>query len=61
MEIKIQISDAVYAQLLSGTKRVQGSIAMVNAKEGNFIFIKTKLDAEDVMKRLKSEKGILVF
>lgn len=36
MEIKIQISDAVYAQLLSGTKRVQGSIAMVNAQEGNF-------------------------
>ena len=36
MEIKIQISDAVYAQLLNGTKRVQGSIAMVNAKEGNF-------------------------
>lgn len=36
MEIKIQISDAVYAQLLNGTKRVQGSIAMVNAQEGNF-------------------------
>lgn len=32
----------------------------VNAKEGNFIFIKTNIDAEDVMKRLKSEKGILV-
>ena len=32
----------------------------VNAKEGNFIFIKTNLDAEEVMKRLKSEKGILV-
>ena len=32
----------------------------VNAKEGNFVFIKTKTDAEEVMKRLKSEAKILV-
>ncbi len=32
----------------------------VNAKEGNFIFIKTKLDAEEIMHRLKRDKGILV-
>ena len=36
MEIKIQISDAVYAQLLNGSTRIKGSIGLVNSKEGNF-------------------------
>ena len=36
MEIKIQISDAVYAQLLNGSKRMRGSIGLVSPKEGNF-------------------------
>ncbi|MGN0681971.1 MAG: pyridoxal phosphate-dependent aminotransferase [Candidatus Fimisoma sp.] len=33
---------------------------IVNAKEGNFIFVKTKTDAETVKRRLKDEKKILV-
>ncbi len=36
MEIKIQINDAVYAKLLNGTSRIQGSIGLVNPTEGNF-------------------------
>ncbi len=36
MEIKIQLSDAVYKALLAGTNRVQGSIGLVSPKEGNF-------------------------
>lgn len=36
MEVKIQISDNVYAQLLNGTKRVRGTIGLVNPVEGNF-------------------------
>lgn len=36
MEVKIQISDAVYAQLLNGSTRIKGSIGLVNSKEGNF-------------------------
>lgn len=33
---------------------------IVNAKEGNFIFVKTKTDAEAVRRKLKDEKKILV-
>lgn len=36
MEVRIQISDAVYASLLGGTKRVQGTIGLVSPTEGNF-------------------------
>ena len=36
MEVKIQISDEVYAKMLNGSTRVRGSIALVNPKEGNF-------------------------
>lgn len=36
MTVKIQISDAVYASLLNGTKRIQGTLALVNPTEGNF-------------------------
>ena len=36
MIIQLQISDAVYASLLNGTARVQGTIALVNPNEGNF-------------------------
>ena len=36
MEVKIQISDAVYASLLGGTRRIQGTIALVSPYEGNF-------------------------
>ncbi len=36
MTIKIQLSDAVYKALLTGQNRIQGSIGLVNTKEGNF-------------------------
>lgn len=36
MEVKIQISDVVYAQLLNGSTRIKGSIALVSPKKGNF-------------------------
>ena len=36
MTVNIQISDAVYASLLNGTKRIQGTLALVNPTEGNF-------------------------
>ena len=34
MTINIQISDAVYAKLLNGTSRIQGSIGLVSPTEG---------------------------
>ena len=34
MEIKLQVSDAVYAQLLNKNKRIQGTLA--SPTEGNF-------------------------
>lgn len=36
MNVIIQLPDEVYANLLSGNKRIRGSIALVNPKEGNF-------------------------
>ena len=36
MIIQLQLSDAVYASLLNGTARVQGTIALVNPNDGNF-------------------------
>ena len=36
MNITLQISDATYASLLNGTKRIQGTLALVNPMEGNF-------------------------
>ena len=36
MEVRIQISDSVYAQLLNKNKRIQGTLALANPTEGNF-------------------------
>ena len=36
MEVRIQISDAVYAQLLNKNKRIQGTLALASPTEGNF-------------------------
>jgi hypothetical protein len=36
MNVNIQLPDEVYANLLKGNKRIRGSIALVNPKEGNF-------------------------
>lgn len=36
MNVTIQISDATYAKLLSGNRRIQGTLALANPTEGNF-------------------------
>ena len=36
MTIKLQLPDAVYASLLKGNARMQGTIALVSPREGNF-------------------------
>ena len=36
MNVNIQISDAVYAQLLNGKTRIQGTLALAGPTEGNF-------------------------
>ena len=36
MEVRIQIADSVYAELLNGNKRIQGSIGLVSPECGNF-------------------------
>ena len=36
MEVRIQISDRAYAQLLNGTRRLQGTLALASPTEGNF-------------------------
>ena len=36
MIVKIQLSDSAYAQLLFGTKRLQGTLALASPTEGNF-------------------------
>jgi len=36
MEVKIQIADSVYAELLNGSKRIRGTIGLVSPKKGNF-------------------------
>ena len=36
MEVRIQISDTVYTQLLQGNKRIAGSLVLDNPLQGNF-------------------------
>ena len=36
MEVKIQIADSVYLELLNGSKRIRGTIGLVSPKKGNF-------------------------
>jgi hypothetical protein len=36
MTIKLQLPDDVYASLLKGNARMQGTIALVSPREGNF-------------------------
>ena len=36
MEVRIQISDTVYTQLLQGNKRIEGSLILDNPLQGNF-------------------------
>ena len=44
MTIKLQLPDAVYASLLKGNARVQGTIALVSPREGNFNVHSRKLN-----------------
>ena len=36
MKISVQLPDAVYAKLLNGNTRIQGTLALMNPTEGNF-------------------------
>ena len=36
MEIKLQLSNKVYQQLVAGGNRIQGSLGLVSPTEGNF-------------------------
>lgn len=36
MNVTIQINDTTYAKLLSGNRRIQGTLALANPTEGNF-------------------------
>ena len=36
MIVNIQLSDSAYAQLLNGSKRMQGTLFLANPTEGNF-------------------------
>ena len=36
MEIRLQLSDNVYQQLVASGKRIQGSLGLVSPTEGNF-------------------------
>lgn len=57
MEIKIQISDAVYAKLLNGYGRVKGSIGLVSPKRGNFNAYGNKAVTAPLRKYMKLPHG----
>ena len=41
-------------------EKLESAGYFVNAKEGNFVFIKPKTDADKIVRRMKEEKGILI-
>lgn len=47
MNVTIQISDATYASLLNGTRRIEGSIGLVSPTEGNFNEYRRRRDNPD--------------
>lgn len=57
MNIKLQISDEVYKNLLAGSSRVRGSIALVNPKEGNFNAWRSHVDKREERKYIKLPHG----
>lgn len=57
MYVKIQIADSVYQQLVSGTKRIQGTLALSNPTEGNFNAHKKTLQHKPGMRYLKLPHG----
>lgn len=48
MNVTIQISDATYASLLNGTRRIEGSIGLVSPTEGNFNEYRRRRDNPDI-------------
>ena len=57
MYIKIQIADSVYQQLVSGNKRIQGTLALSNPTEGNFNAHKKTWQHKPGMRYLKLPHG----
>lgn len=57
MNIKLQISDEVYKNLLAGGSRVKGSIALVSPKEGNFNAWRSAKGKREVRKYIKLPHG----
>ena len=56
--------DELVAKQLEGKQYLVDSLRekgyLVNVKEGNFVFIKAKTNVDDVVRRMKSEKKILI-
>ena len=56
--------EGLVAKQLEGKKYMVDTLReagyTVNAGEGNFVFIKPKHDADEIVKRMKAEKGILI-
>ena len=57
MYVKIQIADSVYQQLVSGNKRIQGTLALSNPTEGNFNAHKKTWQHKPGMRYLKLPHG----
>lgn len=57
MNINLQISDEVYKNLLAGSSRVTGTIALVSPSEGNFSAWKSKRNKGEVRKFIKLPHG----
>lgn len=57
MYVKIQIADSVYQQLVSGNKRIQGTLALSNPTEGNFNAHKKTWKHKPGMRYLKLPHG----
>ena len=57
MNIQIQLSDKVYQALLTSGKRIQGSIGLVNASEGNFNAHRRYLVGRPATKYIKLAHG----
>ena len=57
MNIKLQIPDEVYKSLVVSGKRIGGSIALVNPKEGNFNAWRTSNGKREIRRIIKLPHG----
>lgn len=57
MDIKVQISDALYKDLVTSGKRKRGSIALVSPKEGNFNAFASNSDKRKQRKFIRLPHG----